>query len=130
MIILDEQLLYSKIIDAIERWYKGRVSTILDLRPDSLIKDDGIPTLLHKANQPTFVTINVKHFWRKANAHAGYCIIAIDVAQDESAKAPTILRSILNLDEFRTKAKRMGKVIRWRDGQIRYYGLDNRVITL
>lgn len=57
MIVLDEQLQYGKHIAAIERWYTGRVTSILDLRPDSLIKDDSIPALLHKVNQPTFVTI-------------------------------------------------------------------------
>jgi hypothetical protein len=40
MIILDEQLLGHGIEDEIAQWYPGAVRFILDLCPDSIIKDD------------------------------------------------------------------------------------------
>lgn len=58
MIVLDEQLLGRSLEIAIARWYRGTVCFVTDIRPASVIKDDGIPALLHRQNQPTFVTIN------------------------------------------------------------------------
>src|SRR5262249_52352740 len=58
MIVLDEQLLGRGIERNIARWYRGSVQFIIDLRPDTVIKDDAIPTLLRQQPQPIFVTIN------------------------------------------------------------------------
>ena len=68
MIVLDEQLLGRDIERDIAKWYRGTVRYILDLRPNSVIKDDAIPDLLRQQPQPTFVTINEQDFWRKIGA--------------------------------------------------------------
>ena len=130
MIVLDEQLIYKKHRDAIARWYSGQVTTITALRPHSVIKDDSIPALLVALRQPTFVTINVKHFWRIAPAHQRYCMIGLELQQNEAHRVPVILREILQHDAFRSKASRMGKVIRWRAGRISFYSQNQRIITL
>lgn len=130
MIILDEQLVYKKHQDAIRQWYQGQVITINALRPNTVIKDDAIPTLLLTVQQPTFVTINVKHFWRTAPTHRRYCIVTLELLQTESYRVPVILRQLLQYDEFRTKMARMGKIIRWRAGRIDYYGTNQPIIKL
>jgi len=65
MIVLDEQLLGRDLDSEIARWYPGNVRFIIDLRPGTVIKDDAIPALLREQSLPTFVTINVRDFWRK-----------------------------------------------------------------
>jgi len=65
MIVLDEQLLGRDIELEIAKWYPGAVQFIMDLRPNTVIKDDAIPELLRPQNQPAFVTINESDFWRK-----------------------------------------------------------------
>jgi hypothetical protein len=39
MIVLDEQLIDPQIVADIQHWYKGTVTTILDLRPHTQIDD-------------------------------------------------------------------------------------------
>jgi hypothetical protein len=46
MIVLDEQLLGRHIEQDIAKWYRGAVQSIIDLRPNSIIKDEAIPELL------------------------------------------------------------------------------------
>src|SRR3990170_2679602 len=75
MIVVDENLHDQRIIRAISDWFPGRVVSVTTLRPKTVIKDDAIPALLCKADQPTFVTINVSDFWKKVEPHAGYCIV-------------------------------------------------------
>ncbi len=65
MIVLDEQLLGLNLDQDIASWYAGAVLFITDLRPGTIIKDDAIPALLRRQQQPTFVTINERDFWRK-----------------------------------------------------------------
>ncbi len=66
MIVLDEQLLGRDLELEIAKWYPGTVQFIMDLRPNTVIKDDAIPERLRQLNQATFVTINESDFWRKA----------------------------------------------------------------
>ncbi|MEJ7616487.1 MAG: hypothetical protein WKF30_05845 [Pyrinomonadaceae bacterium] len=63
MIVLDEQLLKPQVAQDIARWYWGRISNIVDLRPDTQILDDALPSLLQTVTNPTFVTINYDDFW-------------------------------------------------------------------
>ena len=46
----------------IARWYRGAVQFIIDLRPNTIIKDDAIPELLRQSGQPMFATINERDF--------------------------------------------------------------------
>ncbi|MEZ4734233.1 MAG: hypothetical protein R3E79_44640 [Caldilineaceae bacterium] len=83
--------------------------------------------LLHAAQRPTFVTINVNDFWRKIQAHPGYCVIAIDLVQGSSLEIPSILRHVINHVAFKTCASRMGKVIYVRRNLIYYYEQDGQI---
>lgn len=130
MIVLDEQIMRQRIATEIDRWYRGRVTNILALRPETVIKDDAIPALLLHVQQPTFVTINTKDFWLKIPAHRRYCVIAFDLPQTDVFGLPSMLHSLLRREQFATKANRMGKVIRVKGERIRYYSLDYRIVSI
>ena len=61
-IIVDEQLHVQRVLLPIQRWATAR--RITSLRPGTVIKDDVIPDLLAQEKQPTFVTMNIKDFWK------------------------------------------------------------------
>ncbi len=127
MIVVDENLHDQRIIKAISEWFSGRVVSVTTLRPKSIIKDDAIPTLLRKADQPTFVTNNVSDFWKEVEPHAGYCIVAIVLPKERIREIPALLRRLFRLPEFKTKASRMGRVVRLTPKQIEYYEADRRI---
>ncbi|MEZ4707150.1 MAG: hypothetical protein R3A44_08095 [Caldilineaceae bacterium] len=127
MIVVDESIQDPLITEAIATWYRGQVLSVRNLRPGTLVKDDAIPPLLRTAAQPTFVTINVDDFWRKVEADRRYCIVAIVIEQHEALKVPLELRRVLSIPELRTKANRMGKVLRVRPTGIEYYMRDRQV---
>ena len=103
----------------------------MDLRPATLIKDDGIATLLNKVKEPTFVTINVDDFWLKFCANRRYCIIALPLNSAQAKKGTSEwVRKLLLLPEFRTKSARMGRVIYARPSRIEYYELDRQIHSL
>lgn len=127
MIVVDEQIHDAAIRDAIDRWYRGSVVSIVQLRRNTLIKDDSIPALLHQANSPTFVTINVDDFWLEIQAHRRYCVVNIPLPLPRRREAPALLRKLLQHAKFKTKADRMGKVIRVTQHSIAYYSLDRQL---
>ena len=130
MIVLDEQLLGRAIDRDIARWYRGPVYFILDLRPRSVIKDDGIPELLRQQSQPTSVTINERDFWQKIEANARYCIVYFPLSDSRVREIPEVLRSLFRRPEFRTKAQRMGKVIRVTSEDFRYYTSSDKHVNV
>ena len=111
MIILDDQISYDVIIAKIAAWYPGAVVSIRDSRPRGQILDPEVPTLLREHRQPTFVTINYRDFFNRRFLHASYCIVCFRLEQLEAALVPDLLRLVLSLPEYRTKGRRMGKVI-------------------
>lgn len=131
MIVLDEQLLGRNIEQEITKWYRGKVVSINELRPNSVIKDDAIPFLLRQQSQPTFVTINEKDFWQKVDIDNRFCVICFAWSDSRVREIASSLRQVLRLSELTTKAKRMGRVIRVTDDRIGYYlYYDRRVRTL
>ncbi len=64
MIVLDEQIDSPEIAAEIARWYRGTVTTIKALHPQTVIKDEAMPMLFRTVKQPTLVTINYKDFWK------------------------------------------------------------------
>ena len=121
MIVLDENIHQQRILADIAAWYRGQVRSITTLRAHTLIKDDVIPTLLQSAQQPTFVTTNVTDFWPYVSAHSRYCIICVPIPNERLHALSLLLRQLMRLPEFDTKAKRMGKVIRMSPNQLQYY---------
>ncbi len=130
MIVLDECVSGTKLVKLIEGWYRGAVVSINTLRPNTLIADEAIPTLLQQMVEPTFVTINVDDFWLQAPAHPTYCIIAATIPQKQYRDIASLLRKSLAYPEFQTKRSRMGKVILLTPTYSAYYGVDRQVIRL
>jgi len=128
MVVLDEQLLGRNLEIEIAKWYRGTVCFINELRPHTVIKDDAIPGLLRRQNQPTFVTINEKDFWRKVVITSHYCIVCFTLPDSRAGEIPPLLRSLFQRIEFKTKAKRMGKVIRVSERETSYYTFDERKV--
>ncbi len=125
MIILDEQLLGRDLEQDIARWYRGPVQFVIDLRPHSVIKDEAIPNLLRYQSRPTFVTINERDFWRRVAADHRYCIVCFPLPDPRVRDIPLSLRAVLRRPEFRTKAQRMGKILRVTTEEILYYTVDD-----
>ena len=94
MIVLDEQLLGRNIEQEISKWYGGKVLYIIDLRPNTIIKDDAIPGLLRQQNQPTFVTINEKDFWRKVDVDDRFCIVCLALPDSQVQEISNHLNTI------------------------------------
>ena len=131
MIIVDENLNDQRLMGAIAVWFPGQVVSITSLRLRSKVLDEVIPTLLHNAVQPTFVTINVSDFLKKMQPHAGHCIVAVASSEKHAHKVvPTLLRRLLSLSDFKTKALRMGKIIHIIQNHIEYYERDRRIHSL
>jgi hypothetical protein len=72
------------------------------------MKDREIIPFLHQLSHPTFFTRDDGFYERKL-CHTGYCLVYLDVRKEEVA---TFVRRVLCHRAFKTKAKRMGKVIR------------------
>jgi hypothetical protein len=67
MIVLDENITRQSVLAGLQ-WCEGKVVSIKTLRPNTVIKDEAIPSLLSKQKQPTFVTTDVSGFFgRKSN---------------------------------------------------------------
>lgn len=131
MIVLDEHLEGLGLEAVIGHWYPGKVSVIQKFRPGTLVKDDVIPVLLRQAKQPTFITINWPDFWRRVAADKRYCVICFPLPRERTHEIPDLLRQVLKLKQFDTKARRMGRVIRVTTSSVHYYRInDPRVYTL
>lgn len=121
--MLDEQLNSAWIGAAITHWYPGAVRSVSDLRPHARLLDVEIPVYLLQLRHPTFVTINHRDFWKRELAHARYCLICLKLGQHDADRLPDVLRQVLSLPEFRTKRKRMGKVVSWSAGTIKFFSV-------
>lgn len=121
VIVLDEQLAAPDVAELFARWYPGQVLAVTALRPHARLLDPEIPGYLLQLRQPTFVTINYRHFWRRDLTHPRYCIICLKLRQDEDYLVSATTREVLSLPELKTKRRRMGKVISWSNGEIKWH---------
>ena len=128
MIVLDEQLGWPDVQRDIAAWYQGSVLFVTNLQPGAVIKDDAIPRLLRRQNQPTFVTINERHFWRRVELDRHFGIVCFAWPDFRVGEVPERLRSLLRHPDLRAKAQRMGKVIRVTDDGVSYYSVDDRQV--
>ena len=128
MLVLDEQLLGRGLERDITQWYRDTVQFITDLRPHTIIKDEAIPVLLRRQAQPTFVTINERDFWRKVATDQRYCIVCFVLSDTRAREIPPALRALLRRPELRTKAQRMGKIIRVTNNDLSYYTCSDRQV--
>lgn len=130
MLVLDEQLLGREIERALRRWYRGPVLFVTDLRPGTVIKDEAIPSLLRQQTQATFLTINDADFWSKVDIDDRFCVVCFALPDSEVRAIPALLRAVFRLAPFRTKARRMGKVLRITRRAVRYYTCNDREIRV
>ena len=107
----------------------GPCCFITDLRPQTIIKDDAVVTLLRQQSLPTFVTINERDFWRGVPPDDRYCVACFAIPDRRAREVPALLRALLRRAEFRTKAQRAGKVIRVANQEISYYTAQDRTQT-
>lgn len=127
MIVLDENIHGQRITAGFEAWYRGRVVSITILGPNSVIKDDAIPTLLTRADRPTFVTINTRDFWRRVRANSRYYIVNVELPNERAVEVPTLVRRLFRVQGFRSKAERLGKIVRLQAAHIEFYGGDGQI---
>ena len=107
--------------------YKGTVTSIRQLRPCPVIKDDAIPMILSRQRRPTFVTTNVTDFWRRIEAHPRFCVIAIPLPTSRHDEIPPLLFRFFRNRLFRTTRQRMGKVLRLTAREIAWYQTEGPV---
>jgi hypothetical protein len=86
--------------------------------------------LLRQQSQPTFVTINERDLWRKVAADRRYCIVCFVLSDARAREIAPALRVLLRRPEFRTKAQRMGKVVRVTHTDMSYYTLSDRQVRI
>ena len=116
--ILDEQLSVEEVLKPIQKWTPARM--IHELRPHERITDDRIPALLRELRKPTFISIDEAAFWKRQLCDRRYGIAFFALRCDQQREIPSLLRSLTQLSEFDSRAKRMGKVIRISRARIRY----------
>ena len=95
MIVLDEQLLGRNLEREMYAWYPDAVCFITELRPQTVIKDDAIPSILRGQPQATFVTINATDFWEIVEISADFCVICLAIPDSQVNRVPTMIRCSL-----------------------------------
>ena len=110
MNILDENILKDQR-DLLLNWGVKLRQIGYEVSRKGIQDEDIIPWLL-QLRRPTFFTLD-SDFYEWSLCHRDYCLVCLDVRQDEAA---TFVRRLLRYREFNTQAKRMGKVIRLSTG--------------
>jgi len=72
------------------------------------LKDTEIIPLLFQLRSPTFFSLDTD-FYKPQWCHLHYCLVYVNVGQYEAA---TFIRRFLSHNEYKTKNKRKGRVIR------------------
>lgn len=116
--ILDEQLAVNEVLNPLQRRLK--VQRLVELRPGEHILDDRIPEILLTLTKPAFVTLD-SDFWNVDLCHPGYAILYFALSDDDQDQVPHLLMELLKLDPFKTRARRMGKVVRVGKTLIQYW---------
>ena len=121
---LDDQLNPRSVRDPIAR--RWTVRFVQEFRPDEVIKDDRVPGVLRTIRTPTFLTIDAG-FCKRTGRDPRSCILDFALRSDEQGELPGLLRRVLRLPEFRTRAVRMGKVARVSRDHVRRWRLGGEV---
>jgi hypothetical protein len=119
-VILDEHLGRNQALHPIQHWITAK--RIQDIRPGEVIKDERLPTILIHLIKPTLVTIDAG-LWKKRYCDRRYCILYFAILDIQQNQIPALLRRVLRLKEFKTKAARMGKVARVTFTHVSYWQL-------
>ena len=79
-------------------------------------RNEVIP-LLHQLKRPTFFTLD-QGFYHPALRHPGYCLVYLNVWDDEAAQ---YIRRFLSHGYFRAQAQRIGNVVRVHHNGLSYW---------
>ena len=79
--------------------------------------------LLHRLSRPTFFSRD-HGFYDPQLRHPAYGIVFLDVCPDECA---SYIRRVLRHRAFRTRAQRLGRVVRARPSGITYWQINEKV---
>ena len=124
-LVLDDQLDLDDVLPGLQSWITWE--RLQALRPTEQILDERVPGLLLTLKRPTFITID-HGFWHRGLCHSGYCILYFALTKEEQEKIPTLLRRVLHLPEFQTRAARMGKVARVQKQAVTYWKTGARTV--
>jgi hypothetical protein len=122
--VLDDQLDPRMVRDVIARRSTARF--VREFRPGDVIKDDRVAVILRTLRTPTFISIDAG-FYKRTRRSRRLCILYFALRSDEQGDIPALLRRVLRLPEFRTRAARMGKVARVSREGVRWWQLGDEV---
>ena len=106
MVILDENIPESQW-QLLRSWRIRALLVGLDISKKG-IKDENLTRFLLKQPYPTFFTRD-EGFYHKSLCHSGYSLVYLAVRLNESA---SFVRRLLRHTRFKTRAQRLGAVIR------------------
>ena len=84
-------------------------------------RDEGIIPFLHDQPQSSWFTLDMGSY-RPQLRHSNYCLVAMDVRDEEAA---IFVRRLVRQQQFRTQRKRTGTVVRLSRVGIRYWRLGS-----
>jgi hypothetical protein len=129
LLVIDAALSDAEVLMPLQNLMNAH--SIRDVRPREVVKDDRVPVLLRELTSPTFITIDESGFWRRNMCSQAYCILCFALSDAQQELIPSLLRQLLRLPEFKTKANRMGKIARISLANIKYYQAgDNKMHVL
>ncbi|MBI3756772.1 MAG: hypothetical protein HY267_02235 [Deltaproteobacteria bacterium] len=99
MNILDENILFSQR-DQLQSWKVHFRQIGMEIGRSGMKDRNDIIPLLHTLQRPTFLSCD-HGFYHAQLRHAGYCLVWLDVLDDEAAE---YIRRLLRLQAFRTQA--------------------------
>jgi len=117
--ILDEDIGLSQR-QQLEAWKTHFRQIGVEIGSSGMKDHEEIIPLLHRLKRPTFFTLD-RGFYRPTLRHQGYCLVFLDVWEDEAA---AYIRRFLRHVTFRTQAQRMGKVVRVYHSGVSYWHVN------
>ena len=87
------------------------------------LSDEHIISRLYRLKRVTFVTRDVRDFYYHRFLHRNYCLLCLDVEEDEVA---AYTRKIYRHPRFDSAAKRCGKVIKVSPTQMTYFEVSSQ----
>jgi hypothetical protein len=117
-LVLDEHLSREEVLEPLRPWRS--VQKIEDLAPHETLKDDRILQILRRQKQPTLITLDGGFFLRRY-CDPRYCLLYFVIPRQQQARLPGLLRQMFRLPAFKTKAARMGKVVRISSERIEFW---------
>lgn len=116
MNILDENILLSQR-NLLKSWKVHFRQIGVEVGRSGMKDRNDIIPLLHTLRRPTFFSCD-HGFYRGHLRHTGYCLVWLDVLDDEAA---AYIRRFLRHRSFRTQTQRMGKVVRVRSSGLSWW---------